>query len=307
MAQINRAALAEHLWPGIIEWFGMDYDEYPEQYGYAFDTRVSTKAYEEYVMQSGFGLAPVKNAGAATSYDEAADSWKGRVDMLSYALGFVITREAVEDDQYFDLIPRFTRALRRSMMQTKETRAAAFVDAVFTTSTTGDGFPVCSANHPLRNGGTFSNVAGVNAGLNETSLEAAMIQIADFVDDRGLRISTKAQRMIVPNGLQYVADRLTRTTSGRPGTGDHDIATIPSMSLIPDGYRVMNYLADPEAWFLTTTVPDGLVHWDRTPLDIEEGDGSENQVFKILAYCRYAFSALDPRGFWGSPGQPSGA
>ena len=233
MAQINRAALAEHLWPGIIEWFGMDYVDYPEQYNYAFDTRVSTKAFEEYVMQSGFGLAPVKNAGSAIAYDEAADSWKGRVDMLAYALGFVITREAVEDDQYFDLIPRFTRALRRSMMQTKETRGAAFVDAVFTTSTTGDGKPVCAADHPLRNGDTFSNVAGVNAGLNETSLEAAMIQIADFVDDRGLRISTKAQRMIVPNGLQYVAERLTRTTSGRVGTADHDIETISSMARRP--------------------------------------------------------------------------
>jgi Mu-like prophage major head subunit gpT len=303
MAAINRAALAEHLWPGIIEFFGMEYSDYEDQYGYVFTTRGSTKAYEEYVMESGFGLAPVKEAGAPVSFDEAADTWKGRVEMVAYALGFVITREAVEDDQYFDLVPRYTRALKRSMKQTKEVRAAAFVDGVFTTSQTGDGVSVVNTAHPLKNGNTFSNRAAANADLNETSLEAAIIQIADYVDERGLRISVQPKSMVVPNGLQFTAERLMKTTVGRVGTGDNDVAALHTMGMIPEGYKINNYLSDPRAWFLTTNVAEGMTHWARTPLDIEQGDGSETQTLKALAYERYAFSCMDPRSFWGAPGQ----
>jgi hypothetical protein len=306
MAAINRAALREHLWPGIIEWFGLEYQDYPEQYGYIFDTRKSTKAYEEWVAESGFGLAPEKAPGSPIMFDEAADAWKGRVEMLAYALGFVITRETVEDDQYFDLVPRYTRALKRSMKITKEVRAASYVDGVFSTSMTGDGVAVCAANHPLKNGDTFANMAGASADLNETSLEAAIIQIADYVDERGLRISVQPTRMIVPNGLQFTAERLMKTTDRRVGTNDNDISALHTMGMIPEGYRTNNYLNDPRAWYLRTNVTsgEGMVCWDRTALDLEEGDGSETQTLKILAYERYAFAALDPRGLWGSPGQP---
>lgn len=303
MAAINRAALAEHLWPGIIEFFGLEYMDYEQQYQHIFDTRSSTKAMEEYVMESAFGLAPRKDAGAPIAFDEAADAWKGRVEMVAYALGFVITREAVEDDQYFDLVPRYTRALKRSMVQTKEVRAAAFCDGVFSTSLTGDGVSVCNAAHPLKNGDTFSNVAAANADLNETSLEAAIIQIADYVDERGLRINVQPTRMIVPNGLQFTAERLMKTTGARVGTSDNDVAAIHTMGMIPEGYRLNNYLSDPRAWFLKTNVSEGMTHWARTPLDLEDADGSETQTMKVLAYERYAFSAMDPRGFWGSPGQ----
>jgi len=303
MSAINRAALAEHLWPGIIDFFGLEYADYEEQYTQIFDTRGSTKAYEEYVMESGFGLAPMKEAGAPISFDEAADTWKGRVEMVAYALGFVITREAVEDDQYFDLVPRYTRALKRSMVQTKEVRAAAFVDGLFSTSKTGDGQPVCSNAHPLKNGDTFSNVAAANADLNETSLEAAIIQIADYVDERGLRINVQPQRMIIPNGLQFTAERLMKTTGARVGTGDNDVAAIHTMGMIPEGYKLNNYLSDPRAWFLKTNVSEGMTYWDRTPLDLEDGDGSETQTMKVMAYERYAFSAMDPRGMWGAEGQ----
>ena len=303
MSAINRPALAEHLWPGIIEFFGLEYSDYEEQCGYIFDKKGSTKAYEEYVMESGFGLAPMKEAGAPISFDEAADTWKGRVEMVAYALGFVITREAVEDDQYFDLVPRYTRALKRSMTQTKETRAAAFTDGVFTTSKTGDGEAICSAAHPLKNGDTFSNVSAANADLNETSLEAAIIQIADYVDERGLRISVQPTRMIVPNGLQFTAERLMKTTGARVGTADNDIAALHTMGMVPEGYKLNNYLGDPRAWFLKTNVSEGMTHWDRTPLDLEDGDGSETQTMKVMAYERYAFSCMDPRSFFGAPGQ----
>jgi len=302
MAAINRAALKEHLWPGIIEFFGAEYSDYEDQYGYVFTSRGSQKAYEEYVMESMFGLAPEKAAGAPIMFDQAADTWKGRVEMIAYALGFVITREAVNDDQYFDLVPRYTRALKRSMKITKEVRAAAFVDQVFTAQTTGDGVSICNAAHPLKNGDTFSNVSGANADLNETSLEAAIIQIADYVDERGLRISVQPKRMIVPNGLQFTADRLMNTTGGRVGTGDNDKASA-AIGMVPEGYKVNNYLSDPRAWFLKTDVSEGMTHWDRESLDLEEGDGSETQTMKVMAYERYAFSCMDPRSFWGSPGQ----
>jgi len=304
MAVINRAALAEQLWPGIIEFFGMEYADYENQWPYLFDTRQSTKAYEEYVMESAFGLAPVKEAGAATVFDEAAEAWKGRVEMVAYALGFVITREAVNDNQYFDLVPRYTRALKRSMIKTKEVRAAGFVDQGFSNSRTGDGEPIFSADHPLKNGESFSNIAGANADLNETSLESAMIQIADFVDERGLRISVKPQRLVVPNGLQFTAERLMRTTQGRVGTADNDVAAMHTMGMLPEGYRVNNYLTDPRAWFLINDVSEGMTHWDREPLDVEQGDGLDNQVMKVLAYERYAFSCMDPRSVFGAPGQP---
>lgn len=303
MVAINRTALAEHLWPGIIEFFGMEYQDYQEQYSDVFTTRGSTKAYEEYVMESGFGLAPMKGAGAPISFDEAADAWKGRVEMVAYALGFVITREAVEDDQYFDLVPRYTRALKRSMVQTKEVRAAAFVDGVFSTSTTGDGVSICNASHPLKSGDTFSNTASANADLNETSLEAAVIQIADWVDERGLRIAVQPESMIVPNGLQFTAERLMKTTGARVGTADNDVAAIHTLGMVPGGYKLNNYLSDSRAWFLKTNVSEGMTYWDRTPLDLEDGDGSETQTMKVMAYERYAFSCMDPRGFWGSPGQ----
>ena len=304
MALINRAALAEHLWPGIIHFFGMEYQDYAPQWSDMYDTRRSTKAYEEYVMESAFGLAPAKEAGAPAMYDDAADAWKGRVEMIAYALGFVITREAVNDDQYFDLVPRYTRALKRSMMITKEVRAAAFVDGSFSTSRTGDGEPIISASHPMKNGETFSNIAGANADLNETSLEAAVIQIADFTDERGLRINVRPRKLCVPNGLQFTAERLMRTTQARVGTGDNDVAAIHTMGAIPEGYCLNNYLSDPDAWFIKTDVPDGMTHWDREPLDIEQGDGMDNQVMKVLAYERYAFSCMDPRSMYGSPGQP---
>ena len=302
MATINRAALKEHLWPGIIEFFGAEYSDYEEQYAHLFTTRGSQKAYEEYVMESMFGLAPVKEAGAPIIFDEAADTWKGRVEMVAYALGFVITREAVNDDQYFDLVPRYTRALKRSMKITKEVRAASFVDQVFTTQMTGDGVSIVNSAHPLKNGDTFSNQAGANADLNETSLEAACIQINDYVDERGLRISVQPKSMCVPNGLQFTADRLMNTTSGRVGTADNDKASA-AIGMIPGGFKINNYLSDPRAWFINTDVSEGMTHWDRESLDLEEGDGSETQTMKVMAYERYAFSCLDPRSFWGSPGQ----
>jgi hypothetical protein len=299
---INRAALREHLWPGILEFFGMEYADYQEEWSDIFTRRKSTKAYEEYVMESGFGLAPPKAEGAPIIFDEASDVWKGRVDMVAYALGFIITREAVNDDQYFDMVPRYTRALKRSMKITKEVRAAAFVDASFTTAKTGDGQPVLSTEHPLKYGGTFANTPDAHADLNETSLEAALIQIGEFVDERGLKIAVKGRKLVVPHALAFTAERLMKTTGGRIGTGDHDVAAFHTLGMLPEGYVVNHYLSDPAAWYIKTDVSEGMTHWDREPLDLEEGDGSETQTMKVMAYERYAFSCIDPRSMWGMPG-----
>ena len=302
MSAINRAALREQLWPGIFDIFGSTYADYEDQFGQFFTTRKSTKAYEEYVMESMFGLAPPKAEGAATIFDEASEVWKGRVEMNAYALGFIVTREAVNDNQYFDLVPRYTRALKRSMKITKEVRAASFMDLAFSSSTTGDGKAIFASDHPLKNGATFANTPLATADLNETSLEAALIQIGNYVDERGLRISVQAKRMVVPNSMQFVAERLMKTTGARVGTSDNDVAAVHPMGMMPEGYKVNNYLSDPKAWFIITNIEEGLTHWDRESLDLEEGDGSETQTMKVMAYERYAFSCMDPRAAWGMPG-----
>lgn len=304
MSAINRAALAEHLWPGILVWFGNEYEDYPTQYTDLFDTRTSTRAYEEWVGQYNFGLAAQKGEGTPVAFDSAGDTWKGTVSHQAYALGFVITREAVADDQYQDLVPRYTRALKRSMRQTKEVRAAAYFDAMFSAEQSGDGVSVINSAHPLKNGGSYSNRAIAPADLNETSLEAAIIQIADYVDDRGLRISVKPRKLIVPNGGQFTAERLFKTVGGRVGTADHDVAAFHTMGMIPEGYALNNYLTTPGNWFLKTDVAsgEGCVHFAREPLDIDQADGTETQVMKVLAYERYSFATIDPRGIYGSPG-----
>lgn len=301
MVAINRAALKEQLWPGIVEIFGTSYEDHPTEYTDIFDTRKSSKAYEEYVMESMFGLAPGKAEGAPTAFDEAGDVWKGRVAMEAYALGFVITREAVEDNQYFDMVPKYTRALKRSMRITKEVRAAAFLDASFSTSKTGDGVAIISASHPLKSGGTFSTIANANADLNETSLEAAIIQMGDYVDERGLPIAVKPRSLIIPNGLQFTADRLMNTTRGQVGT-DLNTKASAAPSMVPEGTKLNHYLSDPDAWWLKSDISEGMTYWERTPLSLEDGDGTETQTMKVMAYERYAFSCMDPRSLFGSPG-----
>lgn len=302
MSAINRAALREQLWPGILTIWGSTYKDYETQYTSIFTTRTSDKAYEEYVMESMFGLAAPKSEGAPIMFDEASEVWKGRVEMSAYALGFIITREAVNDNQYFDLVPKYTRALKRSMMITKEVRAGAFVDNAFSTSKTGDGKAILATDHPLKNGETFANTPVSHADLNETSIEAALIQIGDFVDERGLKIAVTGRKLVVPNELQFVAERLMKTTGARVGTSDNDVAAMHTLGMLPEGYKVNHYLSDPGAWYITTDIEDGMTHWERESLDLEEGDGSETQTMKVMAYERYAFSCLDPRSLYGMPG-----
>lgn len=296
---IDRAVLKEHLWPGIMFFFGLEYKDYEPQWNQFFETVSTSKAYEEWVGEYGTGLAPLKAPGEAIALDSAGETWKGRVVIDTYALSYAITREAIEDNQYGELSAKYTKALKRSMVITKEIRAAAYMEGQFTVEQTGDGVSVYSASHPLKNGNTVSNL-GVAADLNETSLEAACLAIGDFVDQRGLPIRAMPMSMTVPNEQRFVAERIFSATS-RPGTNTNDPYALKAQGFFPQGFRVNNYLTDPKKCHIKTDVPNGPAYFDRRSLDIGEIDGSEVQIMRVYATERYAFAARDPLGQYGMP------
>lgn len=296
---INRENLASQLWPGILVHWGLAYNDYPEQWRDLYDVRSSNKAYEEMQGEYGFGLANLKDPGKPIDYDDAGETWKSRFNHEAYALGFILTREAVKDNLYFDLIPKYTKALKRSMKITHEILGASVYDrATNATYVGGDLKTLGAPDHPLRSGGTLSNL-GTNADLNETSLEAAFISIADWVDERGLRIAARAQKLIIGNGNQFVAERLLGSDK-RPGTSDNDPNAMRRMGMLPKGYAVNNYFAQAlrRQWYLQTDIADGLIAFEREPLDIQQGDGMDNQVMKVIAYERYSHGWNDYRGLW---------
>ena len=294
---IDRGNIAQQLWPGILKFWGMAYNDYPDQWPDLFDVRTSSKAFEEMVGQFGFGLANMKDPGKPVDYDDAGETWKSRFNHEAYALGFILTREAVKDNQYFDMIPKYTTALKRSMKMTREILAAAIYDRAKNGSYLGgDLKPLGAAYLPLRSGVVLP-VLGTSADLNETSLEAALIAINDWVDERGLRISARVQKLVIGNGNQFVAERLLGTDK-RPGTADNDVNALRRMGMIPKGYAVNNYFQLRRQWYLQTDVMDGMIAFNREPLDIQQGDGLDNQVMKVIAYERYSHGWNDPRGLW---------
>lgn len=301
---ISRAQLMKELLPGLNALFGMEYKRYAEEHKEIFETETSDRSFEEETKLSGFGTAPVKTEGAAIAYDNAQEAFTARYTHETIALGFSITEEAVEDNLYDSLSSRYTKALARAMAYTKQVKAAAVLNKAFTGSgnpTYGDGQVLCSTAHPLVSGGTNSNRPTTAADLNETSLEAAVIQIAGWTDERGLLIAAKPKKLILPPNLQFVATRLLDSDL-RVGTADNDINAIRSMGAIPGGYGINHWLTDTNAWFLTTDVPNGLKHFVRTPLSTGmEGDFDTGNV-RYKSRERYSFGASDPLGIYGSPG-----
>ena len=299
---MNRASFAKTLEPGLNTLFGLEYDSYPAEYEAVFESNSSQKAYEEDVLLSGFGQAPTKTEGGAVSYDSASQQWTARYQHETIALAFSITEEAIEDNLYDSLSSRYTKALARAMAYTKQVKAAAILNNAFAAGTTyGDGKSLCATDHPLVSGGSNSNTPAVAADLNETSLEASVIQIAGWTDERGLLIASQPRKLIIPPALQFVATRLLET-EGRVGTADNDLNALRNNGSIPEGYTVNHYLTDTNAWFLTTDVPNGLKHFVRTPLaNSMDGDFDTGNV-RYKARERYSFGVSDPLGIFGSSG-----
>jgi len=299
---INRAQLVKELEPGLNALFGLEYDQYEDEHTMIFDTESSDRAFEEEVMLSGFQEAPVKPEGAPVTYDTAQESWTARYTHETIALAFALTEEAMEDNLYESISARYTKALARSMNQTKQVKAANILNNGFsTTYPGGDGKPLLTTDHPTITGGDQKNEPSTAADLNETSLENALIDIAAFVDERGLKVNVKARRLIVPPALQFVADRILNTP-GRVGTADNDINAVRNMSAVPDGYAVNHYLTDTDAFFLRTDAPNGLKHFVRTSVATGmEGDFESGNV-RYKARERYSFGWSDWRGIYGSPG-----
>jgi hypothetical protein len=299
---ISRSQLLKELLPGLNALFGMEYEKYPEEHKAIFETETSERSFEEETKLSGFGSAPVKGEGAAIAYDNAQEAWTARYNHETIALGFSITEEAIEDNLYDSLSARYTKALARSMANTKQVKAANILNNGFSTSFPGgDGKPLFDTQHPLVSGGVNSNEPSTGADLNETSLEAAVIQIAAWTDERGLLIAAKPRRLVVPPSLMFVATRLLETEL-RTATADNDTNAIRSLGVIPEGYTVNHYLTDTDAWFLTTDVPNGLKHFVRSPLaNSMDGDFDTGNV-RYKARERYSFGFSDPLGMFGSPG-----
>jgi len=299
---ISRAQLLKELLPGLNALFGLEYATYGEQHKEIYETETSERSFEEETKLSGFSAAPVKNEGSAIAYDNAQEAWSARYQHETIALGFSLTEEAIEDNLYDSLSARYTKALARGMAYTKQVKGANVLNNGFTAGYNGgDNVPLFSALHPLISGGTNSNVPSTPADLNETSLEAAVIQIAAWTDERGLLIAAKPKKLIVPPSLQFVATRLLETEL-RVGTNDNDINAIKNNGSVSEGYTVNNFLTDNNAWFLTTDVPNGMKHFVRTAMSTGmDGDFDTGNV-RYKARERYSFGWSDPLGMYGSAG-----
>ena len=299
---INRAQLVKELVPGLHALFGLEYERYAAEYEEIFDTESSERAFEEEVMLSGFGEAPVKSEGSMVTYDTAQESFTARYSHETIALAFSLTEEAIEDNLYDTLSSRSPRALARSMMTTKNIKGANILNNAFSSSFVGgDGKELCATDHPTVGNETQRNELSTAADLNETSLEQSLIDIAAFEDERGLKINAQARKLIIPTALQFVADRLLETP-GRVGTADNDINAVRNMGMVPEGYTVNHYLTDTDAFFLKTDVPNGLKHFVRTPVSTNmEGDFETGNV-RYKARERYSFGFSDWRAIFGSPG-----
>jgi hypothetical protein len=299
---ISRSQQLKELLPGLNALFGLEYKKYEEEHKAIFETENSERSFEEETKLSGFGAAPVKSEGAAIAYDNAQEAWTARYNHETIALGFAITEEAIEDNLYDSLSARYTKALARSMANTKQVKAANVLNNGFDSAYAGgDGVELFSTAHPLVSGGTNSNEPNTPADLNEASLEAAIIQIAAWTDERGLLIAAKPRKLIVPPALQFVATRLLDTEL-RTATADNDTNAIRSMGAIPELYTVNHYLTDTDAWFIRTDVPNGLKHFVRTALNTSmDGDFDTGNV-RYKARERYSFGWSDPLGMFGSPG-----
>ena len=298
---IARSQLMKELLPGLNALFGLEYARYPEEWKQSFETENSERSFEEETKLSGFGSAPIKDEGAAIAFDDAQEVHTSRYTHETIALGFSITEEAVEDNLYDSLSARYTKALARSFQHTKEVKGAALFNEGFTGQTGGDGVSLFNTSHPLVNGSTNANRPTTAVDLNETSLEDSLINIAGFVDERGMKVALRGTKLIIPRQLQFVAERLMSSTL-RSGTADNDVNAIRSMGMLPEGYAVNDFLTDTDAFFIMTDTPRGFLHFERVPLATQMEADFDTGNMRYKARERYSFGFSDPRCVFGSPG-----
>ena len=298
---ISRQQLVKELEPGLNALFGLEYKRYDNEHAEIYDTENSDRAFEEEVMLSGFGNAQTKAEGQGVSFDDAQETFTSRYQHETIALAFAITEEAIEDNLYDRLASRYTKALARSMANTKQVKAANVLNNAFDSSFKGgDGKELCATDHPTLSG-SFSNELATSADLNETSLEQSMIDFAALTDERGMKIAARGVKMIIPSELQFTAERLMKS-QGRTGTADNDINALANMGMLPQGYVINHFLTDTDAFFIKTDVPNGMKMFVRAPIKTAmEGDFDTGNV-RYKARERYSFGFSDPRGIFGSPG-----
>jgi len=300
---ISRGQLVKELEPGLNALFGLEYKQYENQHAEIYTTESSDRAFEEEVMLSGFAQAQVKAEGQGVSFDNAQETFTARYTHETVALAFAITEEAIEDNLYDRLASRYTKALARSMAQTKQVKAVnPLIQGLPTTDNfdSGDGVSLFNTAHPTI-AGSYANTLATQADLNETSLEQSLIDIAAITDERGLKVAARGVKMIIPSELQFTAERLMKS-QGRTATADNDVNAIASMGMIPQGYRVNNFLTDADAFYIITDVPNGMKMFDRSPIKTAmEGDFDTGNV-RYKARERYSFGVSDPRGIFGVEG-----
>jgi hypothetical protein len=299
---ITTGSFSKALWPGIKSWYGKAYDEFPVEYTHLFDTETSRKAFEEDVGTSGLGLFQVKPEGAPIAYDTERQGFVTRYTHIKYGLGFVITKEMFEDDQYDIVGQKRSKALAFSLRQTKEVLGASVYNRAFNPAFVGgDGVSMLNAAHPTVAGGTYSNILAVAADFSEASLEQALIDIMKYTDDRGNRISVMAKSLILPTDLYFEAERILKSPF-TPGTANNAINALKSTGKFPDGAKICHYLTDSDAWFIRTNVQDGLKYYERQADDFSEYNDFDTENAKYKATFRCSFGWTDPRAIYGSPG-----
>ena len=298
---ISRQQLAKELEPGLNALFGLVYQNYENQHLEIFDVENSDRAFEEEVMLSGFANAAVKSEGAAVTFDSAQEAFTSRYTHETVALAFALTEEAIEDNLYDTIATRYTKALARSMANTKQIKGANVLNNGFSSSFPGgDGKELFATDHPSQSGDQ-KNELSTSADLSETSIEQALIDIAAFTDERGLKIAARGLKLIIPSELQFTAERILKSPA-RVGTADNDLNALSSKGMIPQGYVVNNFLTDTDAFFIKTDVPNGMKMFNRAAIKTAmEGDFDTGNM-RYKARERYSFGFSDWRGMFGSPG-----
>jgi hypothetical protein len=297
---INTGSFGKALWPGINKWYGEAYNQFPTEWTEIFEKNTSRRAFEEDVSASYFGLAQVKGEGTSVAYDTAQQGFSDRYTHVAYALGFIITKEMVEDDLYDVIGKKKSQSLAFSMRQTKEIVAANILNRAFNTSYTyGDGKALCVADHPNIAGGTFSNVMSVATDLSEAALEQAIIDLSKWTNDRGLRIAVKPRKLIIPVDEMFNADKIMKTEY-EVGTDNNTVNVVRSK--FPGGFVVNHYLTDADNWFLLTDVQDGLKYFERRGDTFTMDDDFDTDNAKYKATARYSFGATDKKGIYGVQG-----